>query len=180
MQSRGLIHRDLEPANILVNRQGVVKIVDFGLACVVDDGSVVDPKCNLVVDGMLSPDYAALELAAGRDVDGRADIYSLGAVLYFCLTGRPPLLEGTVAQKLQWLQTRRPEPILSLRPETPPALAAIAERMLSADPADRFPSAKDVAEALRPWTRQPIAPPADDEMPRWSPAALKIIGRAGM
>ncbi|MCI0682313.1 MAG: serine/threonine protein kinase [Gemmataceae bacterium] len=178
IHSQGMIHRDIEPANIMVNRHGTVKIVDFGLALATHD-LVLHGSVSLLTDLVLGPDYVAPELAANGEFDGRADIYSLGAVLYFCLAGRPPLDEGTVHQKLHWLETVRPQPIRSLRPDVPEAMAAIVEHMLAKDPPDRFATAQAVAEALRPWTQQPIAPPLDNELPRWSPAAMKVIGRSG-
>jgi hypothetical protein len=103
-------------------------------------------------------------------VDIRADIYSLGATFYFCLTGRTPFSEGTVAQKLIWHQTRQPKPLRALRPDVPEALAAVVERMMAKDAAGRYATPQEVADALAPFTGTPIPPPPDSEMPQFSPA----------
>lgn len=175
---RGIVHRDIEPANILVDYSGAVKIIDFGLARTLDDHSIpisTTENC-LVTEWLLGPDYLAPECAATSTADQRADIYSLGAVFYFCLTGRPPVPEGLVQQKLRWLQSNRPEPICSLRPDVPEAMAAVLERMMAKEPAARYPNMRAVADALAPWTKCPL-PTAVDELPRWCPAAMELIRR---
>ena len=96
------------------------------------------------------------------------------ATFYFCLTGRTPFAEGTVAQKLIWHQTRQPKPIRQTRPDVPEELAAVIEKMMAKDPAQRHRRPLEVAEALAPWTQTPIPPPPDEEMPRLSPAALGL------
>ena len=173
---QGIIHRDIEPANILVDHTGTVKIIDFGLARAVDDQSLPTNENRLVTE-FLGPGYLAPECAASSAADQRADVYSLGAVFYFCLAGRPPVPGGTV-QMLRWLQVSRPEPISSLRPDVPEALAAVLERMMARDPPQRYPNMQAVADALAPWTKRPIPPPAEHELPRWSPAAMEAIRRS--
>src|SRR5262249_43809554 len=84
---------------------------------------------------------------------------------YFCLTGRTPFSEGTVAQKLIWHQTRQPKPIRTLRTDVPEGLTAILERMMAKDPANRYQSPQAVMDALAPWTETPIGPPPDNEEP---------------
>jgi serine/threonine protein kinase len=106
-----------------------------------------------------------------HSVDGRADIYSLGATFYFCLTGQAPFPEGTEAQKLIWHNTRQPRPINSIRPEVPAELEAVIDKMMARDPGQRYQAAQEVAEALAPFTRMSIPPPPDYEMPHLSPAA---------
>src|SRR5205085_9171406 len=109
-------------------------------------------------------DYLAPEQALdSHSVDIRADIYSLGCTFYFCLTGRTPFAEGTVAQKLIWHQTRQPKPVRTLRPDVPEGLAAIIERMMAKDKEERFQTPAEVADALAPWTQTPIPPPPDSE-----------------
>src|SRR5262249_52784002 len=116
-------------------------------------------------------DYLAPEQALdSHGVDIRADIYSLGATFYYCLTGRTPFAEGTVAQKLIWHQTRQPKPIRSFRPEVPEEMVAVVDRMMMKDPALRFQQPQEVTEALARWTQITIPPPAESEMPRLSPA----------
>src|SRR5262249_27270936 len=122
-QTANLIHRDIKPGNILVDRTGLVKVLDMGLARFFnDDESCITAKYDENVLG--TADYLAPEQALdSHDVDIRADIYSLGATFYFCLTGHTPFEGGTVAQKLIWHQTRQPKPIRALRPEVPEELA---------------------------------------------------------
>src|SRR3954462_3743393 len=114
-------------------------------------------------------DYLAPEQALdSHSVDIRADVYSLGGTFYFCLTGRTPFAEGSVAQKLIWHQTRQPRPIRSTRPEVPEGIAAIVDRMMAKDAAVRFQTPQEVADALAPWTQTPIPPPPEREMPQFS------------
>ncbi|MFN4260996.1 MAG: protein kinase domain-containing protein [Gemmataceae bacterium] len=168
----GLVHRDIKPGNLLVDRTGVLKILDMGLARFFNDQEdILTKKYDESVLG--TADYLAPEQAIdSHGVDIRADIYSLGATFYFMLTGQPPFSEGTVAQKLIWHQTRQPKPIRALRPDVPEGLAAFLEHMMAKNAAERFQIPIEVAEGLAPWTQQPIPPPPEAEMPRLSPAAM--------
>ncbi len=167
-----LVHRDIKPGNILVDRNGIVKILDMGLArFFLDEEDDLTKKHDENVLG--TADYLAPEQALNsHEVDIRADIYSLGATFYFCLCGRTPFAEGTVAQKLIWHQTRQPKPLKTLRPDIDPGILAVLDRMMAKDPSQRYQEPLEVAEALSPWTRTSIPPPVDAEMPRLSPAAL--------
>jgi eukaryotic-like serine/threonine-protein kinase len=167
----GLVHRDIKPGNVLVDRSGTVKILDMGLARFFhDEEDMLTRKFDENVLG--TADYLAPEQAIdSHGVDIRADIYSLGATFYFLLTGRTPFGEGTTAQKLIWQQTRRPRPVSEFRGDVPEALLAVIERMMAKDAGQRYQTPAEVADALAPWVQAPIAPPADRELPQLSLAA---------
>jgi serine/threonine protein kinase len=169
-EAAGLVHRDIKPSNILVDRNGVVKVLDMGLARFFhDEEDNLTKKYDENVLG--TADYLAPEQALdSHAVDIRADIYSLGATFYFCLTGRTPFAEGTVAQKLIWHQTRQPKSLRSFRPDVPEEVTAVIERMMAKDAAQRYATPQEVADALAPFTTVPIPPPPDSEMPQFSPA----------
>src|SRR5262249_15712399 len=111
-------------------------------------------------------DYLAPEqVLDSHEVDIRADIYSLGATFYYCLTGKTPFGEGTIAQKLIWHHTRQPKLAKSIRKEIPDEMAVVLEKMMAKEPGQRYQSPIEVAVALSPWTQTSIAPPAEHEMP---------------
>jgi eukaryotic-like serine/threonine-protein kinase len=147
----GLVHRDLKPGNVIVATLGgqndVAKLLDFGL---VHDSSA-DTDHRLTQMGMVlgTPAYMCPEQAAGESaVDARGDIYSLGAVAFFALTGRPPFQAKTAGQLLAAHRCTPPPRLTEVCPDVPTDLAAIIGRCLSKDPADRFQSMVDVVRAL--------------------------------
>jgi predicted Ser/Thr protein kinase len=148
---RGMVHRDLKPSNLIVTAAGQVKILDFGLAQFAQEG-LAGP--GLTPEGVVvgTPGYLAPEQA--RDpgtADVRADLYSLGCTLYHLLAGRPPFLGGGPLQQLLAHQDRTPRPLAEFRGDLPDALVRIVDRLLAKDPADRFPSPAQLAEALAPF-----------------------------
>jgi serine/threonine protein kinase len=169
----GLIHRDIKPANIMLERNGTIRVLDLGLARFFNDHTDMltvkyDDKHVLG-----TADYVAPEQALNsHDVDIRADIYSLGCTLYFCLTGHPPFPEGKVAQKLIWHQVREPAPITQIRPEVPEALASVLGKMMAKEVEQRYQTPGEVADALAALVECPIDLPPAEEMPRLCPAAL--------
>src|SRR5262245_5232158 len=173
--SAGLVHRDIKPGNVLVDRTGTVKILDMGLARFFhDEEDLLTKQYDENVLG--TADYLAPEQALdSHSVDNRADIYSLGATFYFLLTGSPPFAEGTVAQKLIWHQTRQPKAIASLRSGVPLGLVAVIDKMMAKDVRARYQKPSDVIEVLRPWTGGSIPPPPEAEMPQLSPAAMASL-----
>jgi eukaryotic-like serine/threonine-protein kinase len=147
----GLIHRDVKPANLLVDQKNVVKILDLGLARFIDEG-----KASLTVafdENVLgTADYLAPEQALdSHRVDARADIYGLGCTLFFLLTGHPPFVGGTLAQRLMMHQKQPPPSILLERPDAPPELVEICLKMLAKKPGDRYQSAAEAAGDLTAW-----------------------------
>ncbi len=146
--SKGVIHRDVKPANLLVDQDGNIRLLDMGLALVTagDDESLTVANNENVLG---TADYLAPEQALNsHQVDHRADIYGLGCTLYFLLTGKPPFSDGTLAQRIAKHQSEMPTPIRQLRSDCPGELEGICVKMIQKDPRYRYQSAKEVAEVL--------------------------------
>ena len=146
LHQRGVIHRDLKPANIFIARVGEVdvpKVIDLGTARDVDDDE--HTRTGLVVG---SPYYMAIEQAEGRrDIDGRADQYSLGVVAYEMLTGRPPF-EGNGSGDLIAAHLREPPPLAGARVPLPDIVDQILQQCLRKNPQERFQSMAELVQAL--------------------------------
>lgn len=144
----GVIHRDVKPANLLIDPKGVVRLLDMGLALV----SAGDEESLTVANNenvLGTADYLAPEQALNsHSVDHRADIYGLGCTLYFLLTGKPPFSDGTLAQRIAKHQTEMPTSIRQLRSDCPGELEGICVKMIQKDPAYRYQTAGDVADVL--------------------------------
>jgi serine/threonine-protein kinase len=142
--ARGLIHRDVKPANILLaHGSGRVKLSDFGLARAIDDASMTQSG---VIAG--TPMYMAPEQARGGSLDHRADLFSLGSVLYALCTGRPPFRGDSTLAVLRCVCEDTPPSIRDLNPVVPGWLEEIIDTLLAKDPAERLQSAAEVAELL--------------------------------
>ena len=162
---RGLVHRDVKPSNLMLDWTGTIKLLDLGLARFVRADSLQGMGNGLTGQTVLgTADYLAPEQARDSAVDIRADIYSLGAVAYFVLTGQPPFNGGNVATKLVRHQTEKPRPVSDLRPDIPDGVAAVVARMLAKHPGDRPQSPAQVVVALRDWLAE-VPPPTEEEMP---------------
>jgi Tol biopolymer transport system component len=141
---QGLIHRDVKPANILLESDlQRVKLTDFGLARAAED-------VRLTQSGFVpgTPLYMAPEQARGDEIDHRADLFSLGSVLYAMCTGRPPFEGSTPYVVLKSVTEKQPPPINVLNPDVPRFLVDVIDKLHAKRPADRFQSAADVAEVL--------------------------------
>jgi WD40 repeat protein/tRNA A-37 threonylcarbamoyl transferase component Bud32 len=159
----GIVHRDLKPGNILFTAEGVPKVIDFGLA------KLLNVESGLTrTDSVLgSPSYMAPEQAGGKtkDVGPLADIYALGAIFYELLTGRPPFRGASVLETLEQVKTAEPVPPSRLVPGLPRDAETIALKCLQKDPAKRYESATALAEDLRryhggePIVARPVGPP---------------------
>ncbi|MCE9534319.1 MAG: serine/threonine protein kinase, partial [Planctomycetes bacterium] len=172
----GWVHRDIKPGNLLLDRSGCLKILDMGLARVFSETR--SNLTSLFNEGLIlgTADFLSPEQAAGVvDLDIRSDIYSLGATLYFLLTGKAPFEDGAVSQKLLWHRTLNPRPVTDIRPDVPPAMAALLDRMMAKSPANRPATPGEVALALAPFCVESPAAPDEREMPIWSPAVMDRI-----
>ncbi len=157
--SRRIIHRDVKPQNVLVGEFGETVVIDWGLAKELDHPDVVEaghpaaaPDLTLAGSVIGTPCFMAPEQARGDEIDERADVFALGAILYNVLAGQPPYWDqprDTAEQLIEAVLARPPTPILAHAPDAPGDLRAIAERAMARDPKARFASAKEMAEELR-------------------------------
>ena len=149
--ARGLIHRDIKPANIWLEAPtGRVKILDFGLAKAADAGGDADSETHLTASGAIvgTPAYMAPEQASGHAVDGRADLFSLGCVLYELLSGKRAFSGPNTMSILMSLANHTPPAPDKLSPQCPAALSRLVMQLLEKDPAKRPASAEAVIQAL--------------------------------
>jgi serine/threonine protein kinase len=143
---KGVVHRDLKPSNIMILRDGIVKVMDYGIAR-------ARRFEGLTVTGAFlgTPDYVAPETAEGKGSDARSDLYSLGIVFYEMLTGKKPFVGDTPFATLKKHCTEAPTPPSALSPEVPRELEEIVLRLMSKDPAERYPGAEELLIALRSY-----------------------------
>jgi eukaryotic-like serine/threonine-protein kinase len=139
----GIIHRDIKPGNIMVEADGSVKVLDFGIARAVDSNSLTQTATVLGTSAYMSP-----EQALGQPVDARSDIYSLGCVLYEMLTGQPPFVADVAAAVMHQHVRVAPKPAIERNPAIPAALNTLVMEMLAKQPKDRPQTAAEVRERL--------------------------------
>lgn len=137
---QGLLHRDVKPGNILVSLDGEAKLADLGLARPVESGP--DEKA------IGTPLFMSPEQILGKELSPPSDLYSLGAVFYFALTGQPPFSGSSKREVMEKHLREEAVPVDGLRPDVPPGVSSIVKRLLCKSPEDRFPSARSLIDAL--------------------------------
>jgi predicted Ser/Thr protein kinase len=176
---RGIIHRDLKPENILIGDNGIVRILDFGIARTVAD----EPgRQRLTATGVMvgTPGYMAPEQLDGAAGDVRSDLFALGTVLYELVSGANPFQGKTASSTAARIMTRDPAPLSSLNPIFPPALDAIVARCLKKNPDDRFASAAEAAaelDALAAAIARGEAAPASVRQPAGAGGSARALWR---
>jgi len=174
---QGILHRDLKPSNVLVTPSGEPRVTDFGLA------KLIEPEGDLTQSGEIlgSPCFMAPEQVAARKrrIDTRTDVYGLGGLLYFALTGQPPFSGESISAILQSVLHSDPVPPRRLNPEIPPELEQIVLRCLAKDSANRYSSAAILASELERAIRgQPLLTPAPGRVLRFQRWAIREPGLA--
>jgi hypothetical protein len=155
--TQGLVHRDVKPLNLLLSREGKVKVLDLGLARLIEYAAEAGVS-GLTAAGQVmgTPDYMAPEQwEDSRGAGVPADLYALGCTLFFLLNGRAPFASerfGSVATKMRAHLSEPPPDLVAARPDAPPGLCELYRRLLAKDPKDRPASATSVAEALQRFT----------------------------
>jgi serine/threonine protein kinase len=170
---KGFIHRDIKPGNLMLTKDGTIKILDLGLA---RSASAQDELTGKLGEDHITGtvDFLSPEQAMNVHLDARSDIYSLGATFFALVTGTPPF-SGSTAQKLTQHQLAPPPNTQKIRSEVPPELAAVIARMMAKKPRDRYQTAEEVIDALAPW----VAPAPSGSTSSTTNATLYRWGRSG-
>jgi serine/threonine-protein kinase len=154
----GIIHRDVKPSNLLIQNNGHVKLLDFGLAKLEEHEDEFSLAMIFGQDCLGTADYIAPEQTTNSfDVAPSADIYSLGCTFYVALTARAPFPYKTVSERLEAHRTKKPRPVREIVPAIPKEVVAILDKMMAKDPKQRFQAAAEVVAALKPFAeRKPV------------------------
>ncbi|MBV8800912.1 MAG: protein kinase [Alphaproteobacteria bacterium] len=173
----GIVHRDLKPENVLlVNGGETIKLTDFGVARLDSKHNVERTQTGTILG---TPRYMSPEQAMGREVDGRSDLFSLGAILYQMLTGVQPFDSANLALLMLQIVQQDPAPISSLAPEVPEGLQRVVMKLLAKQPEQRFQTGHKTVEALQRELAAIAAHERDRRRSRFLPLPVKLAGLAG-
>ncbi len=166
--SKGVIHRDVKPGNIMIGEDDVPKVLDFGLARIEPPPGSSSASLHVTNPGQLigTPSYMSPEQAEGKSVDTRSDIFSLGVVMYEALSGQKPFAGDSYLDIIRNITTASPTPISTLRPDLPQPLVALVEKCLAKKPSARFRSMTEVRSVLEAVRSGAFPPPSVDSFVR--------------
>lgn len=156
--AHGIIHRDIKPDNLMIaqlsGQPDFLKVLDFGVAKIAADRGTLAPREDITREGIMlgTPLFMAPEQGAGEAIDARADLSSVGCVMYFALCGHAPFDTGNAATTILLHMTQEPPSLEARGATVPAALTAVVMKCLAKDPAGRFPDAASLAAALAPLT----------------------------
>ncbi|MDX1434936.1 MAG: serine/threonine-protein kinase, partial [Gammaproteobacteria bacterium] len=138
-----VVHRDVKPSNIIYDTEtGTVKVTDFGIACLTDSSRT---RTGTVLG---TPSYMSPEQAAGKKLDGRSDLFSLGVTLYQLLTGRLPFVGDSLANLIYRITTQKHPALKTIRPDLNASISRVMNKVLQKNPDDRYATGAELAEAL--------------------------------